>query len=329
MKRGSGKGSNRFSNTKKPKQTNSLVSGGQGASMLSSVERFQVSLRSGGVLDVATAGPKDATPLVFHHGTPDSLILFEPFIEAAVSRGLRYVSYSRPGYGNSTRREGRTVADCTKDTESILDQVGANRSYIVGWSGGGPHALACAALMPSRVIAASTIASVAPYGSPGLDWLAGMGKENIEEFAAALAGPNELRSFLERTAPGFAQITGDQIISALGDLVGDVDKAALSGELGAFLAENFREALRNGFWGWFDDDLAFTREWGIDLSRIKVPVNVWQGGMDRMVPFTHGRWLAEHVSGARAHLLPEHGHLSLAIGSFGKILDDLIETGKH
>jgi pimeloyl-ACP methyl ester carboxylesterase len=156
-----------------------------------------------------------------------------------------------------------------------------------------------------------------------------MGKENIEEFTAALAGPDELRSFLERVAPGFAQVTGDQIIAAFGDLVDDVDKAALSGEFGVFLAENGREALRNGFWGWFDDDIAFTRDWGFDLSRINVPVNVWQGAKDRMVPFAHGRWLSERLPGARAHLLPEHGHLSLAIGSFGKILDDLIESGKR
>ena len=297
--------------------------------MRSSMQRFQISLRTGGVLDVGVFGPKDTTPLVFHHGTPGSLILFEPFIEAVVARGLRYVSYSRPGCGSSTRQKDRTVADCAKDTESILDEIGANRSYIIGWSGGGPHALACAALLPSRVIATSTIAGIAPYDSPGLDWLAGMGNENIEELTAALAGPDKLRHFLEHTAPGFAQVTGDQIISTFGDLVGDVDKAALTGEFGTFLAENFREGLRNGFWGWFDDDIAFTRDWEFDLSQIKVPVNVWQGAQDRMVPFAHGRWLAEHISCVRAHLLPEHGHLSLAIGSFGKILDDLIESGKR
>jgi len=189
--------------------------------------------------------------------------------------------------------------------------------------------LACAALLPSRVIATSTIAGIAPYGSPGLEWLAGMGIENIEELTAALAGPDKLRRFLELTASGFAEVTGDQIISAFGDLVGDVGKAALTGEFGAFLAGNFREGLRNGFWGWFDDDIAFTRDWRFDPSQINVPVNVWQGAQDRMVPFAHGRWLAEHISGARAHLLPEHGHLSLAIGSFAKILDDLIESGKR
>ena len=156
-----------------------------------------------------------------------------------------------------------------------------------------------------------------------------MGKENIEEFRAALAGPEELRAFIEREAPGFANVTGDQIVAAFGDLVADVDKAALTGQLGAFLADNIREALRNGIWGWFDDDIAFTRDWGFDLGRIKVPVSVWQGAQDRMVPFAHGRWLAEHIPDTLAHLLPEHGHLSLAIQSYDKILDDLITSGRR
>ena len=293
-----------------------------------SVTRSRISLGSGRIVEATVSGLKDGIPLVFHHGTPGSLLLFEPFIKATLARGLRYVSYSRPGYGNSTRQPARTIADCSVDTGKILDQLGVDSFYAIGWSGGGPHALACAALLPKRVIAASTIAGVAPYGSRDLDWLAGMGKENIEEFQAALAGPDELRTFLERATAALAEVTSEQIVSSFGDLIDDVDKAALTGEFGSFLAENTREALRNGFWGWLDDDLAFTRDWGFDLSRINVPVNVWQGGKDRMVPFAHGRWLSQRLPNARVHLLPEHGHLSLAIGSFSKILDDLTAGGK-
>ena len=284
-------------------------------------------MRDGRVLDVATVGREDGIALVFHHGTPSSLILFKPFVEAAVSRGLRYISYSRPGYGNSTRQPDRLV-DCAADTANLMDQLGADRFYTIGWSGGGPHALACAALLPRRVIAASTITGLAPWDSPNLDWLAGMGKENVEEFTTALTGPDELRSYLEHETSTFANVTGDQIISALGDVVDDVDKVALRGQFGAFLAESSREAVRNGFWGWFDDDIAFTRDWGFDLSKIKVHVTVWQGTKDRMVPLTHGRWLAERVPGACAHMLAEHGHLSLALRTFGKVLDDLIEAGR-
>lgn len=134
---------------------------------------------------------------------------------------------------------------------------------------------------------------------------------------------------MEGVAPSLAQVTGDQIIAALDGLVGNVDKRALTGEFGTFLSDNFRAALKNGFWGWFDDDLAFVRNWGFDLAQIAVPVSIWQGAQDRMVPFSHGQWLAAHIPGVRAFLLPEHGHLSLAVDSFGRILDDLIARRKQ
>jgi pimeloyl-ACP methyl ester carboxylesterase len=290
------------------------------------VERLRVSLDDGRALDVAAGGAADGTPFVFHHGTPGAAILFEPFLKDVLARGLRYVAYSRPGYADSTRRPGRTVADCVADTVAVLEHLGNDRFYTAGWSGGAPHALACAALAPDRVLAAASIAGPAPMGADGLDWLGGMGEENVEEFGAAMAGPDELRSYLEKVGPAFASVTGQDIVAALGDLVGDVDKAALTGELGAFLAENVREGLRNGMWGWFDDDLAFVRDWGFDEGALAVPVTVWQGAQDRMVPFSHGEWLTAHAP-VRARLQPEHGHLSLAVASFPMILNDLVASG--
>ena len=289
------------------------------------VERVRFSLDDGRALDVAVAGDAGDTPFVFHHGTPGSAIVFEPFLREVLARGLRYVAYSRPGYGDSTRRAGRTVADCAGDTLAAVEQLGHDRFYTAGWSGGAPHAIACATLMPERVLAAASIAGPAPTGAEGLDWLGGMGEENVEEFGAAIAGPDELRSYLEKVGPDFGAVTGEKIVAALGDLVGEVDKAALTGELGAFLAGNIREGLRNGIWGWFDDDLAFVRDWGFVLRALAVPVTVWQGAQDRMVPFSHGEWLVGHAA-VRARLLPEHGHLSLAVASFPTILDDLVAS---
>jgi pimeloyl-ACP methyl ester carboxylesterase len=287
------------------------------------VERRRVSLDDGRALDVAVAGAADATPFVFHHGTPGSAIVFEPFLLEVLARGLRYIASSRSGYGDSTRRPGRTVADCVGDTVAVVEQLGHDRFYTAGWSGGAPHAIACATLMPERVLAAASIAGPAPTGAEGLDWLGGMGEENVEEFGAAIAGSDELRSYLKKVGPDFGAVTGEKIVAALGDLVGEVDKAALTGQLGAFLAGNIREGLRNGIWGWFDDDLAFVRDWGFVLRALAVPVTVWQGAQDRMVPFSHGEWLAGHAP-VRARLLPEHGHLSLAVASFPTILDDLV-----
>ncbi len=263
-------------------------------------------------------------PFVLHHGTPGARADYQPFIDAATQRGLRFVSYTRPGYGGSTRQPGRSVADCAADTAAIIDRLGADHFVTAGWSGGGPHALACAALLPDRVRAAATIAGVAPFDADGLDFLAGMAEENVREFGAAVRGPEALEPSLTAFASDFVSVTGAEIIEAFGGLVSDVDKAALTGDLGDFLAANIREALRNGIGGWLDDDLAFVRDWGFPLASIGVPVAVWQGPHDRMVPFAHGRWLASHIPGVRAHLEPEHGHLSLAVASFGRILDDLL-----
>ena len=287
---------------------------------------FSLALPEGRSLEVSVSGPQQATPLVFHHGTPSDRTQYPPFAEAAAVRGVRLVSYSRPGYGGSARQPGRAVADCAADTLAIVEQLGAGRFYTAGWSGGGPHALACAALLSDRVLACATIAGVGPFGAAGLEFLEGMGRENLEEFGAALAGPSELQGYLERQAEVLAGLTGEQVAAALGDLVSPVDVGAITGAFAAYLARSLRQAVASGIWGWFDDDLAFTRPWGFDLDEVGVPVVVWQGGQDRMVPFAHGQWLATHVPDARPRLLTEEGHLSITVASFGEIVDGLLGT---
>jgi pimeloyl-ACP methyl ester carboxylesterase len=263
-------------------------------------------------------------PLITHHGTPGAGVPYEPFADAAAERGLRYVAYSRPGYGDAPRQEGRSVASCAADVAAILDELGAERCYTLGWSGGGPHALACAALLGDRVIKAAVIAGAAPWDADGLDWTAGMGAENLEEFAAVEAGPEALRAFLEQARAALANLTGDQIAASLGDLIGEPDRRILEGDFAEYLATSFRAAIGAGTDGWFDDDLAFHRDWGFDLGAIGVPVTVWHGDDDRMVPLAHGEWLAAHVPGARAELRPGDGHISIAVAHYGEILDDLL-----
>jgi pimeloyl-ACP methyl ester carboxylesterase len=293
------------------------------------VPTLQLSLSDGRSLDVFLDGPETGTPLVYHMGTPSAGgPTFAPMIEALAERGLRYVSWSRPGYGSSTRRAGRSVADVVDDTQAVLDAIGAERCHVIGWSGGGPHALACAALMPERVINVATIGGVAPYPAEGLDWTAGMGAENIEEFGAALTGPDELIAFKERMAPLFRDVSPDEVADSFGDLIDDVDRRSLTGAFSVWTAATMHEALREGYWGWFDDDISFTRPWGFELDKIGVPVFVWQGGHDRMVPFGHGEWLAAHIPGARPRLFPEHGHLTLAVDSIPRIVDELVSVDR-
>jgi pimeloyl-ACP methyl ester carboxylesterase len=275
-------------------------------------------------LDVWLGGPADGQPLLFHHGTPGSGKPFAHHVRALADRGMRYVGASRAGYGGSTRREGRSVADGAADSRAVLDHLGIDRAWILGWSGGGPHALACAALLPDRILGTALIAGVAPFEAPGLDWLAGMGAENVEEFGAVLTSGEALRAFIEPAAAQLRAVRPDEIAAAFGDLIDDVDRDSLTEEFATYLAEGDHEAMREGFWGWYDDDVAFTRPWGFDLAAIPGRVHIWQGAHDRMVPFAHGQWLAAHCGGACSHVFDRQGHLSLAVEQFPAILDELL-----
>jgi len=275
------------------------------------------------------AGREGDPLVVMHHGTPGAgTEIWPPYVELASARGLRLAAYSRPGAGGSDRAPGRKVGDCAWDAAALADALGARRFYTVGGSGGGPHALACAALLSDRVLAAATIAGVAPRDAEGLDWLAGMGQENLDEFAAAERGPETLEEFIGEWAPQLRDADGPAILAALGDLVSPPDAAVLTGDYAEFAAASMHEALRVGFWGWFDDDLALLGDWGFELGAIEVPVTIWQGRQDRFVPAAHGEWLADHVAGARARLLDDHGHLSLALAHFDVILAELAPAGE-
>ncbi len=271
------------------------------------------------------SGPDGGRAIVFHSGTPDAGTVYEPLVAIGAERGLRHIAYSRPGYEQSDRLEGRSVGDCAADVAAILDQLEIERAFMIGASGGGPHALACAALLPERTIAAASLSGVAPWRAEGLDWTAGMGQENLDEFAAAEAGPEPLREFLEHARGQLVGVTGEQIETALGDLVSEPDHATLSLQFADHLAASVTRGLSEGIWGWFDDDLAMIADWGFDLERIEPAVTIWQGREDRFVPFAHGEWLARHVTGSRARLRDGEGHMSIVIGSYGAILDDLLE----
>lgn len=282
-----------------------------------------IDIAGGRVLDLEATGPEDGLPFVMQHGTPGSRVRFRE-IEAAVhARGLRMVTYSRPGYGASTRFPGRTVADVAGDLVAVLDHLGAERCVTLGWSGGGPHALAAAALLPGRVAAATSVAGIAPYGAPGLDFLAGMGQDNIDEFGAALAGEATLAPALAEAAAGMLGGAAE-VVEALSGLLPEVDRGALAGQGAEDLAAVMAEAVRTGADGWIDDDLAFVAPWGFDLADIGVPTFLWQGDEDLMVPFAHGRWLAEHVPGTVAHLQPGEGHISVFVSRVDEVLDELL-----
>ncbi|HEY6311987.1 MAG TPA: alpha/beta fold hydrolase [Streptosporangiaceae bacterium] len=285
-------------------------------------ERRLITMPDGRDLDVLLAGPPGGLPLVIHEGTPIGLVLYPPRVQAAQDRNLRVILTARPGYERSTPRPGRRVVDVAADIAAVLDELGLATFVTAGWSGGGPHALACAATLPGRCLAAASVAGVAPYGAEGLDWSAGMGPENIAEFKASVQGPAALTEFIDAEAAGLGTVTGEQVAASLGGLISDADKAALTGEFADYIAAGLRAAVSTGIAGWRDDDLAFVQDWGFWIEGARV--TVWQGGQDLMVPFAHGEWLAAHIPGARAHLLPGDGHLTLGGPGSGRVMDDLL-----
>jgi hypothetical protein len=287
-----------------------------------------ITLSDGRVLDVRLDGASDpdSAVLMYHHGTPSSGRVSADVVRIAGSRGLRVLSWSRPGYASSTRHHGRSVADVTSDAREVLDQLSIERAFTMGWSGGGPHALACAALLPDRIVGVASLAGVAPYQESldTLDWMAGMGQDNIDEFGATLAGESVLAPALAAAREGLAGVTAQGIVAEMESLLPEVDRSYLGSGFGEDLAASFREAVASSADGWVDDDLAFVRPWGFDLSSITVPTAIWQGSEDLMVPFAHGQWLASAMPFARSHLRQGDGHLSVVVGCIEEIIDDLL-----
>ena len=245
----------------------------------------------GRTLAVREAGDPGGPAIVAHHGSPGSGSLFRSEVESAQQHGLRLIAYDRPGFGGSTPHDGRRVADAAADVAAILDALGVERFATYGTSGGGPHALACAALLEGRCAAAATIAGVGAADAPDLDWFEGMGEGNQAEFGAAVKGREALVPLLEEEAAGMLRAEPEQLADAIRPHLSDVDATALTGEFAEHLHGQITAGLAPGVEGWVEDDLAFVGPWGFDLASIDVPVLVWQGEEDLMVPGAHGHWL--------------------------------------
>ena len=275
-------------------------------------ERRLLTLPDGRTLDVADTGDAEAGggALVFHNGSPHTGALLDPLVAIAAARGLRLVTCARPSYGASTPMPGRRVADAAGDVEAIVDALGIERFLTLGASGGGPHALACAALLPDRVIGVATFASPAP-DAPDIDWLAGM--HSPDALMAARVGRDARARFAETDAFDEAIFT-------------PADWAALNGTWGA-VGRDAGAAEGNGPDGLIDDDVAFATPWGFDLGTIRCPAILAQGADDRVIPRQHGEWLARHVPGAELWLRDGAGHVSI-MDAIPEALDRLLATSR-
>jgi len=266
--------------------------------------------------DVAFAvwGDPDGFPVMALHGTPGCRFNRWPDEELYRSVGMCLVTHDRAGYGRSSRRRGRNVADDVDDVRLIADELGLEQFGVVGGSGGGPHSLACAALLPDRVVRAVCAVGVAPLGSAGLErdaWLAGQDPENVKEFGWAEAGEDVLTAELESLQATLLERVAVDPSSFLGDFeLSESDRAQLARpEVMQIIREATAEQAVNGVGGWVDDDLAILGPWGFDLGVITVPVLVRYGKTDVLVPPAHGDWLAANVPGCVVTIDDVAGHL--------------------
>jgi pimeloyl-ACP methyl ester carboxylesterase len=276
-----------------------------------------LTLRDGRAFDYVTNGVRSDGAILFHHGTPGECTLWSNWLSEISD--IQAVASSRPGYGLSNRRKGRTVADDMEDQSELIGHLGIKKFVSIGWSGGGPHAINMT--RHELCAGAITLAGVGEWGNSDLDFLAGMGPENHEEFGAALNGESAIESWMAINAPSFAAVTGDDLIAAFGGLIGEADKSALTPEVAEHDAASYRRALTQGYYGWLDDDLAFVQKFGFALESIEKPVLVWQGDDDFMVPRAHSEWLAKHIPTAQLNFVPGHGHISLVEKYRGEIIN--------
>ena len=263
-------------------------------------------------------GDSSGPVILVHHGTPAAGPPHVEWVQDAAARGARLVAYDRPGYGASTASSGRAVADAAADAVSIMDELEVERFVTWGVSGGGPHALACAALLPDRVAAACSIGGVAPFDAQGLNYFSGMGQDNIVEFGLAMAGREHIAPFAVATAEEMLSHL-DDLAASIQTLVADPDRIALAGVIGTWWAAGIRVSFSSGPDGWIDDDLAFCKAFGFELDAIGIPTLVVHGRQDRFVPLSHGQWLSRAIPGAESWLLRDEAHMSLLSNRIGDV----------
>lgn len=251
-------------------------------------------------------------PVFVLHGTPGGRLNRHPDETRYAEAGARVITYDRPGYGGSDRMPGRAVVDCVDDVAAIADHLGIDRFAVTGGSGGGPHSLAVAASLGERVVRACCDVGVAPYGAEGLDFFAGMDPLNVAEFGWAVDGEEILVPQLEREVREMAERVAEDPSKIMGDdwSLDESDRAVLERpEFAIVIRESTEDLVRGGVWGWVDDDLAFTKPWGFDLSTVAVQIRVRYGAKDVLVPADHGVWLGRNVPGAEVIVEDAEGHM--------------------
>lgn len=232
--------------------------------MSSGVETRTIPVGGGRELCVEMAGEPDGKPILVHPGEPMSRRLYGGWIADAEKKGIRLISFDRPGYGGSSAQPGYTVASIAEDVRAIAGALGHDRLGIWGISGGGPYALGCAALLPDLTVAVAAVASLAPYGAEGFDFYAGMGESNVEGFQLYFSDPEASRLDLREGRDAILAATPEQLAEELESLLSPADANVMTGELARWMTETNQVAVAPGEQGWWDDGAAKLTSWGFD-----------------------------------------------------------------
>jgi pimeloyl-ACP methyl ester carboxylesterase len=260
--------------------------------------KYTVRTADGRRLSTQVYGDPDGSPVLLLHGTPGSRLGPHPRTAVLHRLGVRLISFDRPGYGESDRKKGRRVADAADDVLAIADAYGLKKFAVVGRSGGGPHALACIALLPDRTTKAAVLVGLAPHGADGLDWYDGMAQSNVAEFTAAAMGYEDIAARTKAVADAVRANPASLLARFQAELP-DPDRRVMADRgIRSMLLESYAEALRTSAYGWIDDALAFCSPWGFDLAAVTVPVLLWHGASDVLSPASHARWLADRIPSA-------------------------------
>ncbi|MCL6734270.1 alpha/beta fold hydrolase [Streptomyces neyagawaensis] len=264
--------------------------------------QLMVRTSDGRRLSINDGGHPAGRPVFLLHGTPGSRFGPAPRERVLYHLGVRLITFDRPGYGDSDRLPGRTVSAAAADVRHIADALGIGRFAVVGRSGGAPHALACAALLPDRTTRAAALVSLAPRDAPGLHWFDGMTESNVREYVNAAIGRSRVTATLGRRSRSILADPAASVAEMAGGLPESDRWIVADAGIQDMLVRNFAEGLRSSPDGWVDDVMAFSTGWGFDLGRINTPVKLWHGEDDIFAPVEHTRWLGRHIPDAEVEV---------------------------
>lgn len=253
-------------------------------------------------LSVEQSGDPDGRTVFLLHGTPGSRLGPAPREQLLYRMRIRLITFDRPGYGDSDRLPGRTVSAAAVDVRHIADALGIGRFAVVGRSGGAPHALACAALLPERTTRVGALVSLAPRDASGLDWFQGMTESNVREYVNAAIGRKRVTATLGRRSRSILADPAASVAEMAGGLPESDRWIVADAGIQDMLERNFAEGLRSSADGWVDDVMAFSTGWGFDLRRISTPVKLWHGADDIFAPVEHTRWLGRNIPDAEVEV---------------------------